>query len=265
MYKSYHFNIIKSRFFYDITIVKIKKILYNIKKVKGRENMGTKNEYDYINDPKTFSIISSCPLFKDLKLNELTEALSFFDANFRKYKKGDFIQSVLSPFTRFGLVISGSIQVYCDDINGYPMIMANVSEGDTFGESLCYTRAESPVYICATSDSEVILMSTQKLPELNDEISRKMILRFTEMLANRTLAMNERIQILSKITLKEKILTMLNQYRHKLGSDRFSLPFDRANMAIYLGTDRTALSRELSRLKKDGLIDFKKNNFIIKK
>ena len=76
--------------------------------------------------------------------------------------------------------------------------------------------------------------------------------------------MNDRIQILSKITLREKILTLLNQYRHKFDSNTFDLPFDRADMAIYLGADRSALSRELSKLKQDGIIDFKKNHFIIR-
>jgi CRP-like cAMP-binding protein len=64
--------------------------------------------------------------------------------------------------------------------------------------------------------------------------------------------------------LREKILTLLNQYRHKFGSNEFSLPFDRADMAIYLGADRSALSRELSKLKREGIIDFQKNHFIIK-
>ena len=111
---------------------------------------------DYLKNRKTKDIISSCPLFKGLDDSKLTAALKFFDAVPKKFKKGEFLQSVLTPFERFGLMISGSIQVCCDDIDGYPMIMANVSAGDIFGESLCFTRAESPVYIRAAADSEVL-------------------------------------------------------------------------------------------------------------
>ena len=223
--------------------------------------------WEHLNNDDQKRIILSCPLFSGMDDTELRDALNFFDAIPKKYKKGDFLQSVLTPFERFGLVISGSIQVCCDDIDGYPMIMANVSEGDIFGESLCFIRAESPVYIRASSDSEVLMMTTAQIhaAALSDESSKSFTLRFTRVLAQKALSMNDRIQILSKITLKEKILTLLNHDRHKLGSDEFSLPFDRSDMAIYLGTDRTALSRELSKLKSQGVIDFKKNRFIIKK
>lgn len=221
---------------------------------------------DYLKNRKTKDIISSCPLFKGLGDDELTAALKFFDAVPKNFRKGEFLQSVLTPFERFGLVISGSLQVCCDDIDGYPMIMANVSSGDIFGESLCFTRAESPVYIRATADSEVLTMTTAAIlsAPASDEASKKFTLRFTSILAQKALSMNDRIQILSKITLREKILTLLNQYRHKFGSNEFSLPFDRADMAIYLGADRSALSRELSKLKCEGIIDFQKNHFIIK-
>lgn len=219
-----------------------------------------------LKNDKIKKVIIGCPLFIGLEEGELGAALNFFDARPRQYKKGEFLQSVLAPFERFGLVISGSIQVCCDDIDGHPMIMANVSEGDIFGESLCFTKAESPVYIRAAADSLVLTMTTSNIhsADLSDEKSKRFTLRFTSILAKKALSMNDRIQILSKITLREKILTLLNQYRHKFDSNEFLLPFDRADMAIYLGADRSALSRELSKLKQDGIIDFKKNHFIIK-
>jgi CRP-like cAMP-binding protein len=219
-----------------------------------------------LKNDKIKKVILGCPLFVELDERELGLALDFFDARPKQYKKGEFLQSVLAPFERFGLVISGSIQVCCDDIDGHPMIMANVSEGDIFGESLCFTKAESPVYIRAAADSLLLTMTTNNIysADLSNAESKKFTLRFTSILAKKALSMNDRIQILSKITLREKILTLLNQYRHRFDSNEFLLPFDRADMAIYLGADRSALSRELSKLKQDGIIDFKKNHFIIK-
>ena len=219
-----------------------------------------------LKNDKIKKVILGSPLFCGLDENELRAALAFFDARPGQYKKGEFLQSVLAPFERFGLVIDGSVQVCCDDIDGHPMIMANVSSGDIFGESLCFTKAESPVYIRAASDSLVLTMTTSNIhaADLSDGESKKFTLRFTSILAKKALSMNDRIQILSKITLREKILTLLNQYRHRFDSNEFLLPFDRADMAIYLGADRSALSRELSKLKRSGIIDFKKNHFIIK-
>lgn len=220
-----------------------------------------------LNNKSTLKTIRYCPLFKDLDSDELSRALDFFDADIRYYGKGEFIQTVLRPFERFGLVLSGEVRVYMDDIDGDNMIMANVSPGDTFGESLCLLNSDSPVYIEAVTDATILSMSARKLrsPEKYDETHHMYMLRFSSMLATRALSMNDRIQVLSNISLREKIITFLSQYRAKYSSYEFTIPFDRASMAVYLGTDRASLSRELSKMKSDGIIDYKKNNFVIKK
>lgn len=213
-----------------------------------------------------WAIVKSCALFEGLTDTETERSLEFFDASVKEYDKGEFIQTILSPFERFGLVLSGNVRVYMDDIDGDNMIMANVSVGDTFGESLCLLKAESPVYIQAVTDSVILTMSTSNFYNSYEDAEKRneYMLRFSSMLAKRTLAMNDRIQVLSNISLREKIVTFLSQYHAKLSSDEFSIPFDRASMAVYLGTDRASLSRELSKMKKDGIIDYDKNHFIIK-
>ena len=83
-------------------------------------------------------IIKKCMLFSELSKEDFTYALQFFSATEKIHEKGDFLNRVTAPLESFGLVLSGTIQVYMDDIDGNHMIMANVSEGDTFGESLCF-------------------------------------------------------------------------------------------------------------------------------
>mgnify|MGYP002736651878 FL=1 len=80
------------------------------------------------------------------------------------------------------------------------------------------------------------------------------------MLTLKTLSMNDRIQILSKPTIRQKLMTLFSQYAAREGH-MFNLPFDRSDMAVYLGVNRSALSRELSLMKKEGIIDFYKNSF----
>lgn len=88
--------------------------------------------------------------------------------------------------------------------------------------------------------------------------------RFVAALASRTLSLNQRIQILSRRTLREKLITFLSQYATAQG-DTFTVPFDRASMANFLGADRSALSRELSHLRKEGVLDYHRNQFRILK
>ncbi|MBR2223146.1 MAG: Crp/Fnr family transcriptional regulator [Christensenellaceae bacterium] len=208
-------------------------------------------------------------LFSGLTNEELAQAHRFFHAEIVHYEKGDFIQRQGEPMRFFGMVISGCVQVFMDDIDGNQMMMANVQEGEFFGESLCYLATkETPVYIRAAEDVEMMKLRTeglyQKFPE-NEALAQLLRERFTAMLARRALAMNDRIQILSKSSLRGKLITFFSQCEIKYGSKSFRIPFDRAGLAVYLGTNRSALSRELSTMQKDGIIEFSHDQFHILK
>lgn len=209
-------------------------------------------------------LIKKCVLFAGLSDEETEYSLSFFEAKQKLYKKGDFLNSVSSPLLNFGLVLDGTVQVCMDDIDGHHMIMANVNSGETFGESLCYLGQDAPVYICAVTDAAVLWMNTDRIkaPPGLSGLDIRLANRFTAMLAERTLAMNDRIQILSKSSIRAKLITFFSQYVQRYGSS-FTVPFDRSNMATYLGTERSSLSRELSRMKEEGLIEYQKNSFRI--
>lgn len=211
-------------------------------------------------------IIRSCILFSGLNSEDYDYALRFFSCRRKFFEKGQILKEPGSALSCFGLVLSGNIQVGLDDIDGRQMILATVSPGDTFGESLCFLGRETGVYIQAASDSSVLTMSTDRMrfgsksPDPRDAMLTN---RFTAMLASRTLAMNDRLQILSRLTIREKLITFFSQWAVKSASHSFTIPFDRATMASYLGTDRSALSRELSKMRREGLIAFEKNMFTI--
>lgn len=210
------------------------------------------------------SIITQIPLFSGLNQQELNKALLFYGAFQRHYQKGEFLHQILSPMEHFGLVLSGTVQVYMDDMDGYQMIMANVSRGDLFGESLCFLGADAPVYIVAMSDCDILWMDVKQLKagRKKDDFEAELANRFTAMLAHRALSMNDRIQILSKNSLRSKLITFFSQYVQRQG-ETFTIPFDRESMATYLGVNRSALSRELGQMEAEGIITFHKNHFTI--
>jgi len=213
-------------------------------------------------------LLQRCSLFHGLEDEALDRALLLLDAQKKSFERGSFICHLGDRLPRFGLILSGAVHAFRDDINGNRMILANVGPGGTFGESLCYLACPSQVYICAVADSEILMLSTDslKLPEtFATPIGAEMSARFTAMLAERALSMNDRIQILSRITIREKINAFLAQFAHKRQGKSFEIPFDRATMAFYLGTDRSALSRELGRMRDEGLISFSGNKFKILK
>ncbi len=214
--------------------------------------------------PANRAAIEKCPLFSGLAEGQLERAMRFFSASAQKYKKGEFLHRVGQPLHRFGLVLSGAVQVYMDDMEGRSMIMANVEPGVTFGEALAFLGSEAGIYICAAADCEVLWMSPDRIrAPLPDD--RELVTRFIASFAQRMLQMNDRIQLLSKLTLREKLITFFSQQAAASGAWEFTLPFGRADMAVYLGCDRCALSRELSRMRAEGIIDYKGSRFLIKR
>lgn len=212
-----------------------------------------------------FEIIKKHTLFCGFSEKELTGALEFFGAYECSYKKGEFLHQVGDPMRCFGLVLGGTVQVYIDEYDGQSMIMATVSEGMTFGEAIAFLGIEAPIYICAVTDVQVLWLDPANIKNYTPEYS-ELVNRFIASFARRSLSMNDRIQLLSRLTLREKLKTFFSQEAARCGSDSFDIPFDRADMAAYLGCDRSALSRELGNMKREGIIDFRKNRFtIIKK
>ena len=210
-----------------------------------------------------------CRLFDGLSKEDFPSALAFFDAKEAFFPKGTLIQSAGEPVTRFGVLLSGALHVFAYDVEGERMLMASVTAGESYGESLCYLRAEeSPVYVEATENAHLLLLSTDALrhPSACTPLDELLSCRFTAMLADKILHMNNRVQILSKRTLRKKLLAFFTQCVYQANGDReFTIPFDRAGLADYLGADRTALSRELSAMKKEGIIDFSRSRFSLSK
>lgn len=214
-----------------------------------------------------YAVLSACPLFSGMNREETDNAATLMEGKTTSYKKGDFLHSPGTPFTAFGLVLSGTVYACTDDINGSRMIMAQVGPGNTFGEALCFLSVpEPPVYVTAASDAEVLWLSPSPLfGGQNGGRESGMEKRFAAVLAGRTLKMNGRIQILSKRSIREKLIVFFSELKSGREDDTITVPFSREDMAAYIGTDRSALSRELSAMKREGLIDYRKNVFVLKK
>ncbi len=198
---------------------------------------------------------------------ELNSALELLSASKQEYPRGAILASAGSRMFRFGIVLSGTVQVSFNDIDGNAVIMASVTVGDTFGESLCWLNVEEiPVTVSAFTDVSVLWLSPEVLKKSECcSVIETLRNRFVSMLAHKTLSMNDRIQILTKPNIRQKIITFLSQYSNRIGGKTFSIPFDRETLALYLGVNRSALSRELSAMQKDGIIEFYKNTFRILK
>lgn len=212
-----------------------------------------------------YNLIEKFPLLKGMTKSELEDSLRLLKAKIQSFKKGETIVSAGSILKKFGIVINGTVQVGFSDIDGNEVIFASVTEGETFGEALCWLDVgEIPLSITSFSDCDILWVSPDSLREKNiSPLGNELKSRYLSILAKKTLLMNERIQILTKPTVRQKITTFLSQCSSRYGGKTFTIPFDRETLALYLGVNRSALSRELSIMQKDGIIEFYKNTFKI--
>lgn len=226
-----------------------------------------------INDAHTVTsadlpLLRRARLFRGVTEETVTASLSLLGGAVRLYEKNETVHRMGERFSAFGIVLGGNIQVYTDDLDGNRMMMAAVSAGGSFGESHCYLGTEEPpVYVLAGHDGARVLWLSldplRSIPLTASALVRDLAERFTAMLAENTLLMNARIQILSRRTLREKIMTFLLEWSRYTGERTFLVPFDREGLAAYLAVNRTALSRELSLMQKEGIIHYFRASFKI--
>ena len=216
---------------------------------------------------KYSELIRTCMLFRGMTEEQLSGALTLLQAEYRSYRKADFLHHAGEPLEKFGFVLSGAVQAMIDDPDGNRMIMANVIPGGTFGESLCYLEVkDSPTYIRASENTEILWLSLSVLygePAPQEPLARDLRRRFTAMLAERALTMNRRIQVLSAMTIRGKLTTFFTHAANRAGSRSFTISMTREDLAAYIGANRSSMCRELSKMKKEGLIDYHGNRFRI--
>ncbi|MBQ6863414.1 MAG: Crp/Fnr family transcriptional regulator [Clostridia bacterium] len=211
-----------------------------------------------------YSVINKSKLFQNMSPDDTKQALAFFSAKQEHFAKNDIVKNRDARLTAFGLVLSGSITVYMDDFDGNCLVMSSAQASDTFGESLCFLQRNEPVYIVATQNTDILWLHCDRLQDdCGCEMSCELRNRFISLLANRALDMNNRIQVLSKFTIRDKLITYFSQCANRTKSDTFVLPMDRASLAAYIGTERSALSRELSKMQKDNIIHINKNTITL--
>lgn len=198
------------------------------------------------------------PLFTGMDDARQEKLLALMKAEKVHRNRGELLHAPGTPMERFGILLSGAVQVCVDDIEGNRMIMAEVAPGMMFGESLCFLGVkDSPVYIFAAEDSEVLLLSPDPLYVVSgDPFYGDLQRRFTASLAAKNLTMNQRIQVLSRLSLRARLTAYFTELAAAQGSSVIRLPMNREDTAAYIGANRSALSRELGRMKSDGLIDY---------
>ena len=207
--------------------------------------------------------------FEGIDKNELDSLLSCLSAKVRRFEKGQVIFQAGEPVREIGIVISGSINVIREDFFGNRSINAEVGPGGLFAEAFsCMEVKELPVTVQSAAESEVLFFDYKRLVSMCPASCRfhnRMIQNLMGVMAEKNLILNEKIEIMSKRTTREKLLAYLLRQSQKSGKTTFEIPFNRQELADYLSVDRSAMSSELGKLRDEGIISFWRSTFKLEK
>ncbi len=203
--------------------------------------------------------------FDNISDEDIQKLLTCFGARKMHYKKGTTILSNLTNVTDIGIIMKGSAHIIRYNYNGSRSIVETLKEGDTFGEFSASTTEE--LYIISTDESDVILFGYEHLIKRckkNCDYHNHFVDNMLQILSEKLRTNNERIEILTKKTIREKLLAYFNLLSKKQITRAITIPFTLTDLADYLSIDRSAMMRELKNLKDEGLIESKNKRMYLK-
>ena len=209
--------------------------------------------------------LTQTQLFRDIPVGELSGLLNCLRAVRRQYEKGAVLCSAGERTASIGLVLSGSVHIESDDVWGNKSILSSVGPGQVFAETYaCLPDEPLMVSVTAAEDTAVLFLHAPHMlaPCTQTCICHAQLIRnLLFVSARKNLELSRRAFHTAPKTIRGRLLSYLSMQAIRTGSDSFSIPFDRQQLADYLGVDRSALSAELGRMRREGLLDFKKNRF----
>jgi len=216
---------------------------------------------------KYLEILKKCPLFVQIEEDQLLKMLSCLGAKVESFDKKYTVFFEGAPAKYIGIVLSGSVQISQVDYYGNRSILAHIGPGGLFGESYaCAGVAALPISIVADEDSKLLLMDCRRITTSCCNacaFHNRMIQNLLRLVAEKNLVFDQKIQITSRRSTREKLMAYLMNQAKSSRSNTFTIPYDRQELADYLEVDRSGLSAEISKLRKEGVLKSEKNRFTL--
>ena len=207
------------------------------------------------------SIIDS-GLLNELKKSDYMDAFEQLKISGRNYKSGETVFFEGDIIDKFCIVKKGSVRSEKTYLNGEVHIVDLFDEGSVFGLAFALSKSRiTALDFVSNEESEIVFVSMHSIRK--SRFSNEMNTALNYMMADSNIKMGHKIEILAESGLCERMMVYLHVLRTKSGSDTVTIRMSREQLAQYLCVNRSALSNELSKMKKDGIIDFKGSRFTL--
>lgn len=212
-------------------------------------------------------LLKKSPLFFGIGEEDLAEMLQCLNARTSVYRKQEIVLLEGREISAVGIVLEGKIQIVKENFEGARTILTEIGPGNLFAEAFaCVPAQRLPVTAVSVEESRVMWLDYRRMTFVCSSACRfhtKLIENMLTVLASKNILLNRKIEHLSKCSTREKLLSYLSDQAAEKGSDEFDLPFNRQELADYLCVDRSAMSGELSRMQKEGILRFHLNHFVL--
>jgi CRP-like cAMP-binding protein len=176
----------------------------------------------------------------------------------KHFKKGEHITSYIAKRNQLCLMLNGEADLIRYDLNGNRTIVEHFSDNDIFGEIFYVVNTNNELFVEAKKNSTILFFIYDDLQQkCNPDciFHQKLLDNLSTLYLNKVIELNTRIELLSKRTIREKLLGYFNVVSSRNMSKSFQIPFSLTDLADYLSIDRSAMMREIKLLKEDGLIE----------
>ena len=212
------------------------------------------------------SLLSGCSLFRQIS-PDFIESSILPHARVQEYPKGAFLIHPQQQLNHFGIVAQGAIHIIHLSADGENRIMDSLEPGQIYGGDLMCTRSRlAPYHAMAAQPCTVLLFPIGMALEpgiLPEPERQSIIVQLLTLIAHENMRKDYRLAILSHKGLRERLMTYLTMQAAKRGTATFSIPFDREALASFLCVNRSALSHEIAAMKREGIIECRKNTFTL--
>lgn len=199
------------------------------------------------------------PLFDGVHPEKRTAMLTCLGARVRTVRKGEFLVLAQDEVNYIGIVLSGEVHMIHEDRWGDKAVLAVIHSGGLFGETfVCGTILQSIVTFQAVKNTKFLALPFQKVLHICTNacpFHHRLIENMLHLMADKNAQLLTKLEVVSKKTLRKKLLTYFSFQSERAGSPTFTIPMTRTQLADYLCADRTAVAREIARMKEDGLIE----------
>lgn len=214
---------------------------------------------------KYLEILKKCTLFENMSDENIISMLGCLDAKVEYFDKKYTIFAEGNPARHMGIMLSGSAQIIQVDYYGNRSILSSVLPGEVFAEAFaCASVPSLPITVTANEPCEVMLIDCSHILHTcskNCLFHQQLIYNLMKDLASKTIMFQQKIEITSKRSTREKLMAYLMFYAKKVNSNSFEIPFNRQELADYLEVERSGLSAEISKLCKEGIIESERKKF----